>query len=516
MEKKRVLVGSPVYQKPSILSAFLASLKNLNKETILIDYMFVDDNSDEKSRKLLSDFQNEGSKVIILPGDEQGEYVCNDDTHYWDDSLMLKVAIYKNRIIDYAIKENYDYLFFVDSDLILYPNLIEHLKTQNKDIISEIFWTKWHKGKPLEPNVWLFDEYDLVPKRLGEKLTEQEKEIRTAQFLESLKIPGVYEVGGLGASTLITRKALLAGVNFEPIKNLTIPGEDRFFCVRAVVLGFDLFVDTYYPAYHIYREKYLDGVKNYIKRYEKIITEPCQIKEQHRNKLTLSMVVKNEEKRYLKRVLNSVKGHIDEAVIIDDASTDNTVQICREILQGIPLHIIQNPRSMFANEVELRKKQWSETIKTNPDWILNIDADEIFEEGFWDNIQDIINKTDIDVYSFRLYDMWDEKHYREDKYWNAHSIYRPFLLRYRPQFDYIWNEKAQHCGRFPANMGTLKSATSEFRVQHFGWATPEDRTEKYKRYQLLDPDATYGIKEQYDSILDKDPNLIKWEVGEVT
>lgn len=515
MERKRILVGSPVYQKPEILEAFLKSLEKLDQDTISLDYMFVDDNKDEKPSKLLSEFQIDGAQVIIIQGDQQGEYVCNDDTHYWDDSLMLKVAIYKNRIIDYAIEKNYDYLFFVDSDLVLHPNLIEHLKTQNKDIISEIFWTKWHKGKPLEPNVWLFDEYDLVPKKLGEKLTEKDMEIRSNQFLESLKIPGVYEVGGLGACTLITRKALLAGVNFEPIKNLTIPGEDRFFCVRAVVLGIDLFVDTHYPAYHIYREKDLDGVKDYIKRYEKESMAPCQFKERG-NKLTLSMVVKNEEKRYLSRVLNSVKGHIDEAVIIDDGSTDNTVKIFREILQGIPLHIIQNSQSMFANEVELRKEQWSETIKTNPDWILNIDADEIFEEGFWNNIKDLMNKPDIDVYSFRLYDMWDENHYREDKYWNAHSLYRPFLLRYKPEFDYKWNEMPQHCGRFPANMDTFKRTTSEFRVQHFGWATPEDRTEKYKRYHLLDPDAMYGVKEQYDSILDEDPNLIKWEAGEVT
>ena len=73
-----------------------------------------------------------------------------------------------------------------------------------------------------------------------------------------------------------------------------------------------------------------------------------QYKEQG-NKITLSMIVKNEEGRYLNQVLNSLKGHIDEAVIIDDGSSDNTINICREILQDIPLHIIQNEQSMFAN-----------------------------------------------------------------------------------------------------------------------------------------------------------------------
>lgn len=512
MNQIRVLVGSPVYQKPEILDAFLKSLKNLNRDTISIDYMFVDDNIDEISSQLLAEFKREESTVVIIRGNEKGVYLCNDESHQWDDELMMKVANYKNSIIKYAIENNYDYMFFVDSDLVLHPNLIEHLKNANKDIVSEIFWSKWHNDRPFEPNVWLFDEYDLVPKKLGETLSEKEKEIRQIRFLNQLRIPGLYEVGGLGACTLISRAALVEGVSFAPIKNLTIHGEDRFFCIRAAVLGIDLFVDTHYPAYHIYREQDLEGVDDYVKGNEVALIR--QYKERG-NKITLSMIVKNEEGRYLSQVLNSLKGHINEAVIIDDGSTDNTIEMCREILKDIQVHIIQNEQSMFANEVELRKKQWTETIKTNPDWILNLDADEILEENFWVNAQKIINNKDADFYCFRLYDMWNETHYREDKFWNAHSIYRPFLMRYQPNFNYIWNESPQHSGRFPVNLFSFQKLKSEFRIKHFGWATEKDRKEKYKRYQRLDPNAIYGIREQYDSIMDTEPNLIKWEEAEI-
>lgn len=514
MNEKRVLVGSPVYQKPEILEAFLKSLKDLNRHTISIDYMFVDDNVDQSSSQLLAQFERVDSKVFIIHGKGQEVYICDDESHHWDDSLMLKVANYKNSIINYALENNYDYLFFVDSDLVLYPNLIEHLKTANKDIVSEVFWSQWHNDRPLEPNVWLFDEYDMVPKQLGEELNEKEKEIRQIRFLNQLNIPGLYEVGGLGACTLISRMALVKGVSFKPIKNLTIHGEDRFFCIRAAVLGIDLFVDTHYPAYHIYREQDLEGVPAYVKAYKADLAFVRQYKEKG-NKITLSMIVKNEAGRYLNQVLNSLIGHIDEAVIIDDGSCDNSINMCSEILKDIPLHIIQNEKSMFASESELRKKQWSETIKTNPDWILNLDADEILEVGFWDNAPKLINNQNYDLYCFRLYDMWNDTHYREDRYWHAHSIYRPFLLRYQPDFNYKWNETAQHCGRFPINISSFPQATSEFRVKHFGWATPEDRVKKYKRYQLLDPDVIYGIREQYDSIMDTNPSLIKWEVGEV-
>ena len=80
-----------------------------------------------------------------------------------------------------------------------------------------------------------------------------------------LKIPGLYEVGGLGACTLISKKALTKDLSFKCIPNISFWGEDRHFCIRAQVYGLKLYVDTVYPAYHIYRESYLSGVNNYLK-----------------------------------------------------------------------------------------------------------------------------------------------------------------------------------------------------------------------------------------------------------
>ena len=508
LDKKRVLVGSPVHQKPTILKPFLDSLKSLVQETVSIDFMFVDDNNNDESSELLKLFQNENN-TIILEGEKQGDYICDDNTHRWTDSLALKVAEFKNRIINHAIKENYDYLFLIDSDIVIHPYLIEHLKSSEKKIISEIFWTQWHTGEDYYPNVWMVDQYGLAPRQYGETLSVEETISRTIQFLNQLKIPGVYEVGGLGACTLIEKEALVSGVNFNPIKNLTMPGEDRFFCIRAVVLGFGLFVDTNYPAYHIYRDQYLNGVSDYVKNCKLPKRFMRQYKSQN-NKLTLSMVVKNESERYLRDVLSKLSGVIDEAVIVDDASTDNTIELCREMLPNIPLHIIRNEQSMFNNEIELRKKQWDETIKTKPDWILNLDADEIFEDSFYDNVKNLINQKDYDVFLFRLYDMWDKNHYRQDEYWNAHNSYRAFLLRYQSDFEYEWRETPQHCGRLPVNILLLPKCTSEFRLKHYGWASSEDRKAKYKRYKALDPDALCGIKNQYESILDENPNLIEW------
>ena len=47
------------------------------------------------------------------------------------------------------------------------------------------------------------------------------------------------------------------------------------------------------------------------------------------NKLSLSMIVKNEE-RYLAQCLTSVKDVVDEIIIVDTGSTDKTIEIAEK------------------------------------------------------------------------------------------------------------------------------------------------------------------------------------------
>jgi hypothetical protein len=172
---------------------------------------------------------------------------------------------------------------------------------------------------------------------------------------------------------------------------------------------------------------------------------------------------------------------------------------------------VVNKEAGFHNEVMLRKQLWNMAIETKPDWILILDADEIFEDRIVQIMPHLLRNPTADVYYCRLYDMWNETQYREDKYWQAHTHYRPFLLRYQADYSYIWQETPQHCGRLPVNLGGLRGIQCHMRVKHWGWARPADRLEKYYRYKKLDPKARYGIKEQYQSILDPKPNLIGWQ-----
>ncbi|MEK3750947.1 glycosyltransferase [Paenibacillus sp. FSL E2-8871] len=540
--KVRVLIGSPIHQKPMVLKEFLNSLLRLNIADIELDFHLVDDNDDEESSRLLLEFQSMGDHIYLQSSGFHDAYIRNDTTHFWNTNLVWKVANFKNLMINRAQTLNYDYLFLIDSDLILHPDTLRHLIGTNKDIISEVFWTQWQPETMFQPQVWMHDEYNQWELLPGEKLQPEEINRRFHEFIAKMRIPGIYEVGGLGACTLISQHAIKAGVSYNQIRNISYWGEDRHFCIRAAALGIPLFVDTHYPALHLYRDSDLSKVEDFIKettetKAEATDTEnssstdevPASVmptpttdnpdnessKEavppaRKRPKLTLTMVVKNESGRFLRQVLEEHRKYIDEAVIIDDGSTDNSAAICLEVLEGIPVHLVHNTISKFSNEIELRKQQWEEVLKTKPEWILSLDADEIFEASFAANIEPLLYADEVDLFCFRLYDLWNATHYREDIYWRSHLNYRPFLLRYKEDFNYVWNESPQHCGRFPENVFELPHQLSNLRLKHLGWSKAEFRLEKYLRYMLLDPDGQYGWKEQYLSILDEHPHLIPW------
>ena len=504
--KKRVMIASPVRQKPSILRQFLLSLKRLHIPTVELTFAFVDDNVDAESQRLLAEFEHGVQCIVIQPENsprEQGDYIQDEITHHWKEDLIWKVAGFKDLLIEKALASGMEFLFLVDSDLVLSPYVLEHLISCGKEVVSEVFWTSWKPGQIQLPQVWAQGEYEMAPRRREERLGQEESERRTRDFIRNAYSPNLFRVGGLGACTLIRRSALEKGARFSEIDNLTYWGEDRHFCIRARALGIELWADTTYPPLHLYRESDLETVDGYVKWASRDRWAQPSI--------TLSMVVRNEAGRFLERALDRHRDFIDSAVIIDDASEDNTVDIIQRSLQGVPLKIIKNPHSKFHNEIALRKQQWEQTIATQPDWILNLDADEVMDDRALQSLRALAQQRERQYIGFSLYDMWSDTHYRDDDLWTAHKRSWGFLFRYTPFFAYEWNSVGLHCGRFPANLRFFGLAHTNLRIQHLGWSREEDRLAKWRRYTSLDPEGRFGSMAQYQSILDAAPQLVQWE-----
>ena len=210
---KKVLVGSPIRQKNNVLKEFLLSLDEFYKDGLEVDYYFVDDNTDIKSSDLLKNFADNHNVILKKAEDlykfEKEEYICNNISHFWKKDLIKKIAFFKDSIIDYANEKGYDYLFLIDSDIVLNKQTVLHLISRNVDIISNVFWSQWNINYALEPQVWLQDEFNCFIRDWDKDISDGEKWQKKVDFFAKLRVPGIYEVGGLGACTLISKNAMV-------------------------------------------------------------------------------------------------------------------------------------------------------------------------------------------------------------------------------------------------------------------------------------------------------------------
>lgn len=241
-----------------------------------------------------------------------------------------------------------------------------------------------------------------------------------------------------------------------------------------------------------------------------LVRTPAPVRPVKRVRVLLSMLVRNERGRYLERAIAAALPYIDEALILDDASDDGTPEIAAECLRGLPHRIVRLPTRGFHDEWRLRTLQWQLAAFHRPDWILNLDADEILEPGPATELRARVRQDHADAVALRLHDFWDEEHYRDDRWWSAHHRPAIFLARWFPGIDTSWRETPQHCGRWPLAVFDRPALVAETRLCHMGWARQEDRRAKHARYQRLDPEGRFGVAEQYDSILDPAPNLVRF------
>ncbi len=171
--------------------------------------------------------------------------------------------------------------------------------------------------------------------------------------------------------------------------------------------------------------------------------------------LSACMIVKNEEK-FLPQCLASIKHAVDEIIIVDTGSTDNTV----EIAQSFGAKVYHHPwRNSFS---EARNHSLSYAAC---DWVLQIDADETLEEYDIPLLHRLIHA---DSYNAILVAIYSEIPSGQSK----HYFTRVFR-RGKAHFEGIVHNQLLFEG---------DAFQSEIRLYHYGYNLPENEMQKkYKR-----------------------------------
>ena len=228
---KRILIAAPVNEQEKIFKEYLTSINSLKiPEDYIIDKFFI-----LSKRSPLSSMLEENEYCY-----ENNSFEINKehDFHNWTQERLLNIAKLRTLILQKARKEKYDYLFTVDSDILLHPNTLEHLLSLNLPIVTEAVWTKHSNGLTL-----LDGEYEGWMHYL-----------KSPNYTE----PGLYEINWGGMVTLIDSSIFnIETINYYPIKQVIGEySEDwSFFCkIYCHFPDFKLYMDTKYPGRHLYNE----------------------------------------------------------------------------------------------------------------------------------------------------------------------------------------------------------------------------------------------------------------------
>lgn len=223
-------------------------------------------------------------------------------------------------------------------------------------------------------------------------------------------------------------------------------------------------------------------------------------------RLSLCMIVKNEED-YLEDCLKSVAGVVDEIVIVDTGSTDDTLNIARKYNANIFNFEWINDFSAARNYA---------LSKTSCEWILYLDADERLSPESYEEIEKIKN-NDIKAGYFCSVISFDE-----------HNS-KPNLIRYNRLFrnssDIYFEGKIHEQIVHSLNKNEYQLLESDIKIFHEGYNIPQHKMvekanrnlqlllEEYKKeqndYLIFQIAQTYGVLIDNEKAIEYFDKIIK-------
>ncbi|HAX72271.1 MAG TPA: hypothetical protein DCY20_01970 [Firmicutes bacterium] len=195
--------------------------------------------------------------------------------------------------------------------------------------------------------------------------------------------------------------------------------------------------------------------------------------------VSLCMIVKDEE-RVLKRCLDSVVGLVDEIVIVDTGSTDNTINIAKSFNAIVKPFVWTNDFSEARN--------YSLSFATC-DWILVLDADEYFSDEAKSEFIQAINQDGISGYYINQINFIDEMNLN-------HTINNLMHRLFRNHQGAVYTGAVHEQLYIPEDKKLGGSKIIELGFYHDGYLTPiyAGKQKSNRNTKLI------------QAILEKDPN----------
>ena len=181
--------------------------------------------------------------------------------------------------------------------------------------------------------------------------------------------------------------------------------------------------------------------------------------------ISACLMVKDEEE-LLPQCLESIRGWVDEIVVVDTGSTDKTI----EIAKSYGAKLFHQPwEGSFS-------KHRNYTIeKATGDWILIIDADEEMVADDIPLLLKVISEPISQVVSINVINVYDDNKHR--------SVFLPSVRMFKRELGIHYDGIVHNQIKIPEDIPTLRA---NVRLKHYGYGlTPEKMQVKFERSRTL-------------------------------
>ncbi len=253
-------------------------------------------------------------------------------------------------------------------------------------------------------------------------------------------------------------------------------------------------------------KNYLIGCTiNYNFFYVKVLSAEFHIALLSDPKIVAMYRIQNEE-RWIEKSLEQTSKVCQEIVILDDCSTDNTVNICKKFSNVVDIY--ERKELLPLDEVRDRNLLLQMALKRNPDYVLALDGDEILMPNSKEILFEELNVLypEVTVLTFQFLYVWNN--YAQIRYDGLYGkTWQPRLLKINKNTSSLILQDSiypgnLHCGSIPESKIDNYLFRSNVKILHYGNYDDKIRQKKFSYYNKIDPNSSE--QENYVHIISGD------------
>jgi len=233
-----VLIAAPIHNRSDFLPYYFMSLvsEHLFNSDINCDYYFVMNNCNWKTWTIVIKFKEMFDKFFNISLKSYNETVSIDGRESSDFETKVNTLIACRNLILESMREKqeYDYLFSVDTDIRVIPGVLGELIRHDKDIVSGLVYndTPYVQHRSLDKQVYPYRKMNIL------NFSDKDN-YEFANHYMDFPLDDVFRVDVTGAVYLLKRK-----VTEEVDYSFDAQGEDVAFCREALKKGFEVWADS--------------------------------------------------------------------------------------------------------------------------------------------------------------------------------------------------------------------------------------------------------------------------------